>query len=76
MAECRQGNFTQDANSIVVIRSEGTASDNRTKVAIEVTMSPNTNATLVSPKNRLGLPCGRSRRRRQLLCATRHHGLR
>ena len=34
LAECRQARFTQDTNGIVVIRSEGTASDNRTKVVI------------------------------------------
>jgi hypothetical protein len=51
LAECRQGpgHFTQDTNGIVVIRSEGTASDNRTKVVIEATMSHNPVATLLPP---------------------------
>jgi hypothetical protein len=41
VAECRKGLFTVDGptgNQIVVIRSEGTALDGRTKVALEMTM--------------------------------------
>jgi len=55
LAECRQGLFTTEnypsgipaTNGIVVIRSEGVASDSRTKVVLEVTMSPNSAATPV-----------------------------
>ena len=54
LAECRLGAFTVEnppptgtSNGIIVIRSEGVASDNRTKVVLEVTMSPNANATPV-----------------------------
>jgi hypothetical protein len=48
LAECRKklakdDGSIRDDNGIVVIRSEGTASDNRTKVVLEVTMSPNPN---------------------------------
>jgi len=35
------------SNGIVVIRSEGVASDNRTKVVLEVTLSPNPNSTQI-----------------------------
>ena len=43
IAECRMGKFTIDGiasggNKIVVLRSEGTASDGRTKVVLEMTM--------------------------------------
>lgn len=43
IAECRMGKFTVDGvaaggNQIVVIRSEGTASDGRTNVVLEMTM--------------------------------------
>jgi hypothetical protein len=43
MAECRMGKFTVDGlaaggNQVVVIRSEGTASDGRTTVVLEMTM--------------------------------------
>jgi len=43
IAECRMGKFTVDGkaaggNEIVVIRSEGTASDGRTNVVLEMTM--------------------------------------
>jgi len=43
LAECRMGKFTVDGkvaggNEIVVIRSEGTASDGRTNVVLEMTM--------------------------------------
>jgi hypothetical protein len=43
IAECRMGKFTVDGaaaggNQIVVIRSEGTASDGRTTVVLEMTM--------------------------------------
>jgi hypothetical protein len=43
MAECRMGKFTVDGlaaggNQVVVIRSEGTASDGRTNVVLEMTM--------------------------------------
>jgi hypothetical protein len=37
-AECRMGNFTVDANKVVVIRSEALASDGRTSVVLEMTM--------------------------------------
>ncbi len=42
-AECRMGNFTVDGiaaggNEVVVVRSEGTASDGRTTVVLEMTM--------------------------------------
>lgn len=37
-AECRMGNFTVDANQVVVIRSEALASDGRTSVVLEMTM--------------------------------------
>jgi len=53
LADCRMGyyNFENNdpasglplTNGIVVIRSEGVASDNRTKVVLEVTMAPNPN---------------------------------
>ena len=45
LAECRKGSpsFTQDNNGTVIIRSEGTASDNRTRVVIEATMTANPN---------------------------------
>jgi len=48
-AECRMGNFTIDGagtggNQVVVIRSEGTASDGRTTVVLEMTMSAGTGA--------------------------------
>jgi hypothetical protein len=44
-AECRMGRFTVDSaaaggNQIVVVRSEGTASDGRTTVVLEMTMGP------------------------------------
>lgn len=50
LGECRLGgdNLTRDGNNIVVIRSEGTASDNRTKVVLEVTMSTNPNVQILS----------------------------
>jgi hypothetical protein len=43
IAECRMGKFTVDGvvaggNQIVVVRSEGTASDGRTNVVLEMTM--------------------------------------
>jgi hypothetical protein len=43
LAECRMGKFTVDGaaaggNQIVVLRSEGTASDGRTTVVLEMTM--------------------------------------
>jgi hypothetical protein len=46
-AECRMGNFTTDGvavggNQVVVIRSEGTASDGRTTVVLEITMGAGT----------------------------------
>lgn len=37
-AECRMGNFIADTNKLVVIRSEGLASDGRTEVVLEMTM--------------------------------------
>jgi len=49
VAECRQGKFTVDGaaaggNQVVVIRSEGTAIDGRTTVALEMTMGAGTNS--------------------------------
>jgi hypothetical protein len=41
-AECRMGSFTTDANKVVVIRSEGLASDGRTTVVLEMTMGATT----------------------------------
>lgn len=37
-AECRMGQYTGDTNRAVVVRSEGTASDGRTTVVLEMTM--------------------------------------
>ncbi len=39
-AELRQGMFTADSNGAVVVRSQGVASDGRTNVVLEVTLSP------------------------------------
>lgn len=41
-AECRMGKFTADVNQVVVIRSEGLASDGRTTVVLEMTMGATT----------------------------------
>ena len=38
--ECRLGNYTTDGNATVVVRSRGTAPDNRTSVVIEAVMGP------------------------------------
>jgi hypothetical protein len=48
LGECRQQFFNQDFDGIVVIRSEATASDNRTKVVLEATMSTNPNTQILS----------------------------
>jgi hypothetical protein len=37
-AECRKGQYVTDTNQMVVLRSEGTAFDNRTVVVLEVVM--------------------------------------
>lgn len=37
-AECRQGQFTHDANGTVLVRSRGVAGDNRTAVVVEVAL--------------------------------------
>ena len=58
LGECRQGYITQDSNGIVVIRSEGTASDNRTKVVLEVTMSTNPNVQILSQAIATVCPAG------------------
>jgi hypothetical protein len=72
LADCRTGNFTCDgdpsnpnpncptANGIVVIRSEGTASDNRTRVVLEVTMARNPNATFVEARLATVCPAGQA----------------
>jgi hypothetical protein len=50
LGECRMAgdSFITDRNGIVVVRSEGTASDNRTKVVLEVTMSTNPNVQILT----------------------------
>ena len=37
-AECRQGQYTHDANGTVVVRARGVANDNLTEVVLEVVM--------------------------------------
>jgi hypothetical protein len=58
LAECRKN--APDSNQIVVIRSEGTASDNRTTVVLEVTMSPNPNAKVINTGIASVCPAGAS----------------
>ncbi|HEX7498960.1 MAG TPA: hypothetical protein VF524_01515, partial [Polyangia bacterium] len=53
-AECRMGKFTVDGvaaggNQIVVVRSEGTASDGRTTVVLEMTMGITANGPTTGP---------------------------
>jgi hypothetical protein len=72
LTECRIGNFICDgdpttpdpncptANGMVVIRSEGTASDNRTKVVLEVTMARNPNAPVVNSRLATVCPAGQA----------------
>ena len=73
LGECRQGSVTIDNNGIVVIRSEGTASDNRTKVVLEVTMSTNPNVAILSQGIATVCPAGAAGLRRQRICATGYH---
>jgi hypothetical protein len=49
-----------NTNSIVVVRSEGTASDNRTRVVLEVTMVRNFNAPVVNTNLATVCPAGQS----------------
>jgi hypothetical protein len=67
-AECRLGSYTCDFpdpacplnNGIVVIRSEGTASDNRTMVALEVTMTRNPNPSVANVQLATVCPAGQA----------------
>ncbi|HEX7598573.1 MAG TPA: pilus assembly PilX N-terminal domain-containing protein, partial [Polyangia bacterium] len=62
LAECRMGQYSAEvdgvSNGVVVIRSEGVASDNRTRVALEVTMTTNPNAVPVAVRVASVCPAG------------------
>lgn len=43
-SDLRQGNFTGDSNTTVLVRAQGTAADGRTNVVLEVVMGPTPDA--------------------------------